>query len=171
MANLLLTTLKKYREYFQAIATGPNHHIDIDGYKWGDADVIKNDNRSDMPARILWAVPYEQSRYGDSFSDNIVKTKGARVAYMKTAASEAFADIETCVDECEAVMEQILAKMLGDKRGYDVAGVWTMIAFDVSGITGKPIETEFGATKYYGFELYIPFIDNTNLAYDASKWN
>lgn len=170
MASLLLTTLKKYREYFQGLATGANHHKEIDGYKWGDEDVVQNDNRSDMPERILWAQPYDNSRYTDRNSDNIVKTKGARVAYLKPAASEAFSDIETCVDECEAVMEQILAKMLMDKRGYDVAGVWTMISFDVNGITGQPIEYMLGSTQYYGFELYIPFIDNTNMAYDASKW-
>lgn len=167
----MLTTLKKYREYFEALATGPNHHKEIDGYKWGDEDVLKNDNRSDMPARILWAVPYEQSRYGDRNSDNIVKTKGARVAYLKPAVSELFADVNTCVDECEAVMEQIFAKMLVDKRGVEVDGVWTMISFDVNGVTGKPVEMMFGSTQYYGFELYIPFNDNTNLAYDASKWN
>src|SRR5688572_3033788 len=137
MANLRLTNLAAYRAYFADIAT---KHKEVDGYKWGDKDVVKNDNLSDIPARILLATPYDNARYGDRMSDNIHKIKKARVAYLKTATTEAFSDIDTVFDECEAVIEQIIAKIYKDKRGEDVAGVWTMIATDINSWKTGPVE-------------------------------
>lgn len=168
MPNIKLTNLAAYKAYFADIAT---KHKEVDGFKWGDKDVIKNDSRSDMDKRILWASPYNSARYGDKMSDNIHKTKTARVAYFKTSASEKFADIDTTFDECEAVIEQILAKILLDKRGYDVAGVWNMIITDINSWKSGPVDMMIGSTQYYGWELEINFMDNTNLAYDATKWN
>ena len=107
MPNLRLTNLAAYRAYFLAIATS---HVDILGFKWGNKDVIANDNRSDMPARFLWATPYDSARYGDSRSDNVVKTKQARVAFMMVPNSELFADEDAAFDFCEATIEQILAR-------------------------------------------------------------
>lgn len=168
MPNIKLTNLVAYKAYWADIAA---KHNEVDGFKYGGKDVLKNDNRSDMPPRVLWAAPYEKARYGDKMSDNVHKTKTARVAYLKCADSESFIDIETTLDECETVIEQILAKIYQDKRGADVAGVWTMIVTDVSSWTTSPVEMLIGSTKYYGCELQINFMDNTNLAYDASKWD
>jgi len=165
--NIKLTNLAAYRAYFQAIATS---HVDIDGYKWGDADVVRNDNRSDITSRFLWAMPYNNSRYGDKYSDNVHKTKQARVAYMIVPDSEKFSDEDTAFDFCEAVIEQIMAKLLLDKRGKDVAGTWEMILSDINSWTGGPVEKTIGSTKYIGWELQINFMDNTNLSYDDSKW-
>lgn len=168
MPTLNLTSLLAYKTYFAAIAAS---HEDIDGYKWGDKDVIQNDNRSDMAPRILWAQPYESARYNDGYSDNIVKIKEARVAYMLTADSELFTDEDAAFENCEAVIEQIIAKMLKDKAGADVAGTWTMISFNVTGITTGPVETTIGSTKYIGWEMRIPFNDNTRFIYNDAKWN
>lgn len=167
MPNLKLTNLASYRAYFAAIAAS---HVDIDGYKWGDKDVIKNDNRSDMPARMLWATPYDSAKYGDKSSDNVVKTKVARVAYLILSASELFADEDEAFDKCEAVMEQVLAKLYKDKTGYDVSGEWNMIATNINAWTGGPVEMKIGSTEYIGWEIEIPFMDNTNLEYDPLKW-
>jgi len=168
MPNLKLTNLVSYRNYFADIA---EKHKSIDGYKWGGKDVIRKDNRNDLAARFLWAMPYEQARYGDKASDNVNKTKQARVAYMIVPDSELFADEDTAFDFCEEVIEQIIAKILVDKKGADVGGVWTMIATTIESWTTGPVEKKIGSTKYIGWELELNFIDNTNLAYDASKWN
>lgn len=168
MPSIKLTNLASYRAYWQAIATA---HKEVDGFKYGDKDVIRNDNLSDMPARVLWAMPYDKSRYGDKGSDNVHKRKVARVAYLKLADSEKFADEDKVFDECEAVMEQIMAKLYQDKRGYDVAGEWTMVVTDINTWSGGPVQMKIGSTNYYGWELELTFMDNTNLAYDASKWN
>jgi hypothetical protein len=171
MPSLKLTNLAAYKAYFQAIATGANSHKEIDGFKWGDKDVMKNDSRSDMPARVLWATPYDGARYIDRSSDNINKVKQARVAYMIVPDSEKFSDIDAAFDACEAVIEQILTKILMDKKGVDVDGVWTMLVTTVDSWKTGPVEAVFGSTKYIGWELELNFMDNTNLAYDASKWN
>jgi hypothetical protein len=168
MPKLKLTNLASYKAYFADIAA---KHKMIDGYKWGDKKVIANDSRSDLAARFLWAMPYEDAKYGDKGSDNVVKTKKARVAYMIVPDSELFADEEEAFDFCEEVIEQILAKIYMDKRGADVSGEWTMIATSIDSWTTGPVQKTIGSTKYIGWEMELNFIDNTNLAYDASKWN
>lgn len=168
MAALKLTDLAAYKAYFLALATA---HKEIDGFKWGNKEVIMNDNRSDLPARFLWAMPYDNARYEDNRSDNVMKLKVARVAYMIIPDSALFADEEEAFDACEAVIEQILAKILVDKGGASVAGVWTMLVTDISSWTTGPAEKLLGSTKYIGWEMKITFKDNTHLAYDATKWN
>jgi hypothetical protein len=174
MANLKLTNLATYKAYFEGIAA---LHKEIDAFKWGDAEVIKNDNRSDMPARVLWAVPYEQARYGDKLTDNVVKTKQARVSYLTVPVSNAFTDQLAAFDETEAVIEQIVAKIYLDKAGQLVTTgdppeqVWSLIVTDIGSWTTSPVEMTIGSTKYIGCELRMNFGDNANLEYDAAKWN
>ena len=168
MPNLKLTNLSAYKAYFQNMAT---LHKQIDGFKWGDKDVVRNDNLSDMPARFLWAMPYDKVQYGDKSSDNIHKTKVARVAYLVVPASELFADEDAAFEQCEAVIEQIIARILQDKRGADNAGVWEMIVTEIASWSSGPAEHKIGSTRYVGWELQMNFKDNTNLAYDASKWD
>lgn len=173
MPNLNLSNLASFKAYFNAIATS---HVDITGYKWGNKDVVKNDNRSNITASFLWAQPFDNVRYSDNRSDNIVKTKQARVAYMKVRESEKFADEDEDFQFCEGVIEQIIAKMLVDKTGSmqeTSPGVneWVMIAFNSNGMSTGPVEKIIGSTKYIGWELRIDIIDNTNLAYNAAKWS
>jgi hypothetical protein len=168
MPSLRLTTLAVYRAYFTDIAT---QHIDIDGFKWGDKDVVRTHNRSDITSNFLWAIPYENVRYSDSGSDNQVKNKRALVSYLEVRDSELFSSEDAQYDACEVIIEQIIARILRDKRGADVAGTWTMIATSIGSFATKPIEHTIGSTKYIGWELSIEFIDNTNFAFDAQKWN
>lgn len=173
MPTLRLTNLATYRTYFQGVATA---HKQIDGFKWGDKDVIRNDNRSDLASRFLWAMPYDSSRYTDRHSDNVVKAKVARVAYMIVPDSELFADEDAAFDFCEAVIEDILTRLFKDKRGAWVdmgsgLGEYQMIATDINSLRTGPVEKKFGSTKYIGWELEITFIDNTNLEYDETKWD
>lgn len=167
MASVKLTNLASYKAYFTAIAAS---HVDIDGFKWGDKDVIRNDNRSDIAAKVLWATPYDRVRYSDKLSDNVHKMKVARVAYLIIPNSELFADEDAAFDFCEATIEQILAKMKVDKIGKDVAGVWEMIITDLNSWTSGPVEMTIGSTKYIGWELTITFQDPMNLVYNAAKW-
>jgi len=167
MPTLNLTSLATYKAYFAAIATS---HVAIDAFKWGDREVVQNDNRSNMLPRLLWAQPYEAARYQDGGSDNIVKVKDARVAYMMVATSEKFSDMDADFEACEQVIEDIISRMVKDKRGADVDGVWEMIAVDLGGITTGPVEHILGSTRYIGWEMKVPFYDNTNLGYDESKW-
>jgi hypothetical protein len=167
VASIKLTNLASYKAYFAAIAAS---HVDIDGFKWGDKDVIRNDNRSDITESFLWAMPYDRARYGDKVSDNVHKYKVARVAFMIVPASELFSDEEAAFDFCEATIEQILAKILKDKRGADNAGVWDMLITDINSWTTGPVEKKIGSTKYIGWEFQLTFQDPTNLSYNQAKW-
>ncbi|HEY3403897.1 MAG TPA: hypothetical protein VGK59_10950 [Ohtaekwangia sp.] len=174
MPILKLTNLATYKAYCADIAA---KHKDIDGYKWGDENVITNDSRSDLPKRFLWAMPYDQAKYGDKHSDNVMRSKVARVAYMINPQDGKFSTLEAAYEFCEAVVEQIFARVLQDKRGKMVAIVdppgeeWQMIVTDINSWKTGPVEKTFGSTKYVGCELEMTFMENTNLAFDASKWN
>lgn len=168
MPQLRLTDLASYREYFRSIAYS---HVDIQGFRWGDKDVIRNDNRSDLPSTLLWATPYDQVGYEASHADNTLKRKKARVAYLVVPASDSFADEDAAFEGCEAVIEQIMAKILQDKSGGMVGGEWAMIATRIASWRGGPVEMKVGSTRYLGWELEIDFLDNANLEYDPSKWN
>ena len=171
MPTLRLTNLLSYKNYFSAIAQS---HVAIDGFKWGDSEVMQNDSRSDMAARVLWAVPYEQVSYNDSFSDNITKSKVARVAYMVLPDSELYGDEDEALEDCEKVIEDIIAKIYKDKQGEEVVvddvAVWQMVATTITGITLRPVTETFGSTEYIGMEMSITFIENTGLTYNAAKW-
>jgi len=169
MSTLLkLTNLVAYREYFHNLAL---KHKQINGFKWGDMDVVRNDNRSDLEDSFLWAQPYERVPYSDPDSDNITKRKTARVAYLKVRTSEAFSDIEADYDAAEAIVEQIMAKILVDKRGSLVGADWSLIATSISTWSTAPVHYLFGSTEYIGWELTIDFKDNANLQYDETKWH
>lgn len=168
MPTLKLTNLVSYRTYFEDIAT---KHIAINGFKWGSAKVVANDNRSDITNTFLWALPYENVRYQDSMSDNVVKVKRARVSYMEVRNSELFEDEDEQYDACETVIEDIVARLIRDKRGADVAGVWHIIATNLGSYTISPVKETFGSTVYIGWELQLDFIDNTNLAFNTEKWS
>lgn len=167
MPNLKLTNLSTYKAYFATIASS---HKEVDGFKWGDKDVVRNDNRSDLAARFLWAMPYDGAKYGDQQSDNVIKTKVARVAYMIVPDSELFSDEEAAFNFCEEVLEQIIAKIYRDKSGAMVEGAWEMIATNINSWKTGPVEKKIGSTKYIGWELEMSFQDNTSLEYDATKW-
>lgn len=168
MPNLKLTNLSSLKAYFADIAS---KHNDIHDFKWGDKDVARNDNRSDLQDGFLWAERYDKVRYSDLGSDNVNKLKPARISYLKTADSELFADQDAGFDFCESVIEDIIARILRDKRGSQVDGQWQMLASRISSITTGPVEVKLGSTRYLGWEMMIEFFDNTNLVYNASKWN
>lgn len=166
--SLKLTNLLSYKNYFLDLAT---KHVDIEGFKWGEEKVIRNDNRSDMPANLLWAMPYEDARYSDSFSDNIMKTKLARVSYLEVRDSKLFDDEAAQFIRCEARIEEIMARVLRDKRGADVDGVWELIATTINSWKTEPVTMVLGSTTYLGYSLEMLFMDNANLAFDAEKWS
>lgn len=168
MPNVKLSNLASFKAYFAAIALA---HKEIAGFKWGDADVIRNDTRSGMPATFLWAQRYDNVRYTAVHNDNKQKIKQARIAFMKVRESEKFTDEDADFEFCEGVVEDIITKLDVDKRGALVEGAWEMIVANISSITTGPVEKLIGSTRYIGWELRIDILDNTNLAYDADKWN
>ena len=167
MPTLKLTGLLAYKNYFADIAA---QHVDILGYKWGEKKDVQNDNASDATANYLWAMPYESAQYNDTYSDNQHKTKIAKVAYLEVRDSALFSDEDAQFERCEARMEEIIARILRDKAGLNVAGNWTMIATTISSWKTSPVYMKIGSTAWLGYELEMTFIDNTNLAYNAAKW-
>lgn len=168
MPNLKLTDLASFRAYFEGLATA---HKDIAGFKFGDTDVIRNDNRSDLSENFLWAMPYDNARYTGVHADNILKVKRARVAFMKVRESEKFADVDADFQYCEAIIEQIVAKIFKDKRGELIGNDWSMLVANVATMTTGPVEKKIGSTPYIGWELAIDISENANLVYDETKWN
>jgi hypothetical protein len=167
MPNLKLTDLASFKAYFESIALS---HVDIGGFIWGDSDVIRNNNRSNVPSSILITGPYDNVRYAAPHNDSKVKIKQATIIYMKPRTSEKFADQHADLEFCEGVIEQIIAKLDLDKRGNLVNGAWEMIVANIASITTGPVEKTIGSTRYIGWEMKIDIMENTNLAYDASKW-
>ncbi len=165
--NLLLTNLMAYKNYFKDIA---EKHVDVDGFKWGNKKVLLNDNKSNMPKSIIWALPYEAAKY--SGNTNTHKKKIARVSYLEVRDSKLFTDEDEQYVRCEEHIEEVIARILRDKSGSMVGGEWTMIATSIASWETKPIENfKLGSTDYLGYELVMEFLDNTNLAFKKEKWN
>jgi hypothetical protein len=162
-----LTNMASYKAYFKDIAT---KHVDIAGYQWGDETVIKTNNRSNITGNFLWARPYEKAQYGDKGSDNVHKRKVALVSYFEARNKTLFSSVEAQVDHCEAIIEEIVARIILDKQGKDVAGVWQMIVTDINSFSTRPVEYEASSTPYIGCELELTFSDNANLEYNKEKW-
>lgn len=167
MPSLKLTNLASVKAYWQTIASA---HKLIEGYKWGAMDVVKNDSRSDLAKTFLWAQPYENFRYAGN-GDTAIKHKPISIAVFTVPASKLFADIDAAYDYAEAIIEDIVSKLLIDKKGAMNGGNWEMIATEISTWKGKPVEHMIGSTLYIGCELTIEYMDNKNFGYDASKWN
>lgn len=168
MPTLKLTGLLAYKNYFKDIAT---QHINIKGFKWGEKKVIENDNASASTENYLWAMPYENAQYTDTYSDNITKGKVARVVYLEVRDSQLFEDEDEQYEACEARMEEIIARILRDKKGAAIEDGWTMIATTIASWKTNPVEYKVGSTSWLGWELQMTFIDNTGLAFDKEKWN
>lgn len=168
MPSLRLTNLASFRAYFQALA---DSHTDITGFRWGNMDVVKNDNRSDLPDNFLWAQPYETVKYLDKHSDNVMKRKVARIAFMKVRESERFADEEADYELCEEIIDDIVTRIMRDKRGELVGNEWQMLLADLNTAKGSPVQVTIGSTRYIGWDLEIEIHDNKNLLYNPAKWN
>lgn len=169
MPTLKLSSLASFKSYWQDIAVGPHHHVAIDGFIWGSSKVMQNANRQNA-SRLLWTGWYENVRFSDQDSDNTVKIKPIRVAYLVVPDGKLFSDEESAMDMAEEVIDDIVARLKRDMRGEEVAGVWQMIAAIISSISTKPIEHTIGSTRYIGWEARIDFMDNKGLAYNPAKW-
>lgn len=168
MPQLRIVDLSTYKAYSQELAIG---HRDIAGFKWGDKEVIQTGARSDAAGSFLWAIPYEDSSVSGDV-DHAMKQREVRLAYLQPRASERFADEDAQYEFCEAVIEQLIARLLRDKRGYNNAqGEWVTLSLSVQSIRTAPIEHTLGATRFLGYELRLQVMDNANLVYDATKWD
>jgi hypothetical protein len=167
MPSLKLTNLQSFKAYFNAIADA---HVSIDGFKWGEKKVIQSGNRSDITKSYLWAQRYNKVRYTDNGSDNAMKKKVARLSYMKVRESERFADEDDDFQFCESVIDDIIAKIMMDKRGSMIGDDWVMIVANIPSINTYPIQDLIGGTVYIGWALELEILDNTNLVYDQTKW-
>lgn len=168
MQQLRIVNLATYKAYAQELATGHKH---IAGFKWGDKEVIQTGARSDAAGSFLWAMPYEESRLNGDV-DRAMKTREIRLGYLQPRNSSKFADEDAQYEFCEAVIEQLIARLLRDKRGYNNAqGQWVTLSLSVQSIRTAPIEHTLGATKFIGYEVRLDIMDNVNLAYDQTQWN
>jgi hypothetical protein len=173
MATLKITDLASCKTYFANIAT---LHKEVDVFKWGDLELIQKNNRSGMKSetgsRVLWAKPYDGAEYQNEASDNVIKNKVFELRYMQPCRETAPQDEkEAAASATEAVIEQIVARLIRDKRGAMVGDEWTMVVFRVAGMKTENFEITVGSTHYIGCELQLTFQDNTHLAYDETKWN
>ncbi|MEJ0030945.1 MAG: hypothetical protein WDO15_11470 [Bacteroidota bacterium] len=167
MTNILLTNLSSYRQYFQDIASQSPF---IDGFRWGDEEIVKNDVRADLPQSFLWVMPYESSRYAGNDIDNEKRVKVAVMSYMLIPESNKFTDIDTAADTAEGVIELLVGRIQRDQRGRQVNTDWIAVATAMASITTKPVEYTLGSTRYIGCELSIEFRDNARLSYNSNKW-
>ena len=169
MATLLkLTDLLSYKTYAQALATS---HKQINGFKWGDADIVRNDVRSDMDTNFLWAAPYEEVTYDATDGDHVLKVKESVMVYLEPRNSELFADIDAQYQACETRAEEILARIERDRRGVQQGNDWVEIITRITSPRLRPVEHLIGSTVYVGFEILLQFMDNSGMIYDPNLWN
>ncbi len=157
---LSLTTISTLKTYFNALAIS---NVDIDELKFGNDEVIKTSNRSDIAARPLWVQEYEAFTFEDNIADNILISKEITLTYLKVPTDESFANIQAAQEECELVMKQVIAKLLKDKREV-------LLVTQVSNWRGEVGMAMIGSTKYCMCELTMQIKDNAGLIYDAAKW-
>jgi hypothetical protein len=167
MATLKLTTLASVKAYWADIAA---KHKQIAGYKWGDKDVVLNAGRTGLAKTFLWAQPFENFRYSGG-SDSIIKHKPITIGVFTVPASKLFADEEAAYDFTEAIIEDIVSKLIMDKKGMMGTSDWEMIATNIATWKGAPVEHVISATRYIGCEFSMEYMDNTNFGYDPTKWN
>lgn len=157
---LSLTTISTLKTYFNALAVS---NVDIDELKFGDDEVIKTANRSDILPRPLWVQEYEDFTFEDELADNILIRKEITLTYLKVPATPSFNDKQLAMEQCEIVMKQVVAKLLKDKRDI-------LLVSTISGWKGKVGQYQIGSTLYCGCELTMQIKDNAGLIYDAAKW-
>lgn len=121
-------------------------------------------NQMNWPCMILEG--YDVS-FIDNKSDNILKVRnGAFVILDKVKNLQDFNAIHAVYDKCEVIVDDIISKIMNDKRSRQHAVVKdidlsqveiVMIANDVEGA--------------FGFRCSFPIINTHDIAINPAKWN
>ncbi|MCZ8021220.1 MAG: hypothetical protein O9302_00375 [Cyclobacteriaceae bacterium] len=160
---LSLSKYSGYKQYWQTMAT---QHVDIQGFKYGNADVLINGQKTDKAEVFLHAIPYERARYKGVNVDQQYRNKRARFAvYKKSVSRNSFIEEEELLDFCEQVCSEIMGKIIyNDKKLMNVL-------IDVNSIDMRPVEDVIGATKYVGVHCEFDVMDNPSMEYNPAKFN
>lgn len=154
-----LATFTEYYNYFSGIATS---HVDINGFKFGEKEVMQCGARSDLTLPILWAESYDPVRILDNKSDNHTGQLSC-VIYILDNKPEAWADQRTKYEAMEVIAKQILAKILKDFNDGALQA-------DLNGYRYGWVEPVFGSTPAIGVRMDLSFLRPERLVYNAAKW-
>ncbi len=155
-----LTDFQQYYDYFLALSQS---HVDINGFHFGDKDVMINDIRSALQPPVMWLEPYQPVDMIDPLSDNHIESVRGTLAIYDVPASEKFDDMRNTYKSCEIIVKDIIAKLLQDYYSNN-------ILLELSNIRYGEAESLFSATKIIGCRLDFNFMRPARLVFDPAKW-
>jgi hypothetical protein len=128
---------------------------------YGDEEVKGNEVKH-WKGRRLWLWPYGPVKVADNRADNYLANKQASM-FIGGGAPAKFAEQDNYFKECEAIVKQIIAKMILDRSLGKIVTRIENFTYDKMEIAGS--------TKFIGMELKFWFYDPTGFEYDETKWN
>lgn len=156
-----LSDAASYKAYFLAIATS-NKLLGANQYLYGDIEIGQTD-AADWHGKKLWAWPAQRAR-GAGQNDNYFLTRDGTIWIGGPCVSEKFSDEDDFYFACEAIMKQILSKLIKD---FTDAGMST----NFRGYTLQRSDMQISATKFIGCELLFSFDDPDDFEFDENDWN
>ncbi len=158
---LSLADFNTYKSYFLALA---NSHVDITNFVFADEGQMNSIIRSAKLGKVMWLDPYDQVQLLDSISDNFIEQYPAAFT-IASAKPAKFTDQDTLYQECEAIVKDIVARMLMDYQSDP-----QVLVTQLSSYKFAPAEATFGATPLYGCRLEFTFTAPAALTYNPAKW-
>jgi hypothetical protein len=155
----LLTDFQSYQDYFEAIA---NSHIDIEGFMFGDEDIAINKGRA-WKGKQLWLEPWQPVKIVDQLSDNYLQEKTGTLWLGGSPPSAKFQDRLDYYGACEAIVKDIIARMLKDRNEELLITRITTYRYGMGEFT-------FSSTPMVGCRFDFTFHDPSGFEYNENKW-
>ncbi|MCZ8353964.1 MAG: hypothetical protein O9340_04465 [Cyclobacteriaceae bacterium] len=159
---LSLSKYSGYKQYWQETAT---QHVDVDGFRYGNKDVLTVNQKAEKTEVFLHALPYERARYKGANVDQQYRVKKARFTIYKKALTKNSFEEEELLDFCEQVCLEIMGKIIYRDKAL------MQLIIDVNSIEMKPVEDVINATKYIGIMCEFDVMDNPSMEFKAVKFN
>jgi hypothetical protein len=155
-----LATFTEFYQYFSDIATS---HVDINGFKFGEKEIVQCGARSNMTLPALWAEAYDPATILDNRSDNHTGQLN-NVIYIMDKKPKTWADQRSRYDELEAIVRDILGKVLQDYNAGDLQAEFQGFRYGWS-------EFPLGANEMLACRLDLRFLRPERLVYNQAKWS
>jgi len=156
-----LTNFDEYVSYFSGLAAS---HTDVSSFFIGEMEHFQNEIKSNLQPRVLWLEPYQPVTVQDAISDNHLGQVNCSMVVYGVAESEAFADSRTEYKNCEAVVKDIMSRMLKDYN----EGI--IMLRSLQGWTYGQAEDIVGSTRLVGCRFDWNYMRPERLAYNVAKW-
>jgi hypothetical protein len=156
--NFQLSDFKKYKEYFEKVATESKH---VDGFLFGDVDIGQEEAGS-WQGKKLWAWPADRSKLQDQHSDNFFLGREGSIWVGGPCNSELHSDQDEFYNQCEVIMKKVISRLIKDK-------IECSIDINLTGSV-KRADTKLSSTAFIGCEYTFTITDPDGFAYSEDDW-